>query len=341
VHVEKKRWVQEGGTSMLMFGKLIDYFNSSQSGREKSGLGRWVVMTLKGETTTRIICGYNPYSNDRPNSGMVYHQHRQYLILKCGCLTCPRVKFREDLVEQLQRWRAQGDKLIVCLDANKDVYKKSTGKALTSVDGLAMKEVVGTFMGKQIGPTYFWGSKPVDAVWATLDIQVAGACIMPTGYGIGDHRLFVIDFVASLLIGTSPKRIVQPQTCRLNCKIPGAVEQYNKRLEEKILHHRLIKQLGQVHVSDIPQWEMKQQLDKIDAEGRNYMKNLEKRCRKIKSSRIPFSPKAAKWIHRVQVYKSLLKFVRGRGRNHGNLNRAAYRAGIENPFALTEADILA
>jgi hypothetical protein len=71
------------------------------------------------------------------------------------------------------------------------------------------------------------------------------------------------------------------------------------------------------------------------------MKNLEKRCQKIKSGRIPFSPKAAKWIWRVQVYKSLLKFVRGGRRNRGNLHRAAYRAGIENPFALTEADILA
>jgi hypothetical protein len=71
------------------------------------------------------------------------------------------------------------------------------------------------------------------------------------------------------------------------------------------------------------------------------MKNLEKRCQKIKSGRIPFSPKAAKWIWRTQVYKSLLKFVRGGGRNCGNLHRAAYRAGIENPFALTEADIQA
>ena len=80
---------------------------------------------------------------------------------------------------------------------------------------------------------------------------------MPAGYGIGDRCLFVIDFVASLLIGTSPKRIVRSQTRLLNCKLPGAVEQYNKRLEEKILRHRLIKQLGKVHVSDIPQWEKK------------------------------------------------------------------------------------
>jgi hypothetical protein len=41
------------------------------------------------------------------------------------------------------------------------------------------------------------------------------------------------------------------------------------------------------------------------------------------------------------VYTSLLKFVSGGGRNHGNLCWAVYWAGIENPLTLTEADILA
>jgi hypothetical protein len=59
-------------------------------------------------------------------------------------LTCPCTKFWEDLVSQLQRWREDVDRLIVCLDANKDIYKKSLGKTLTNIDGLAMKEVVGS-----------------------------------------------------------------------------------------------------------------------------------------------------------------------------------------------------
>ncbi len=109
---------------------------------------------------------------------------------------------------QLKRWREQGDKLIVCLYANEAAYRKLIGKALTLIDGLAMQEVVGKFTGRSIGPTYFGGSRPIDAVWATSDVQVAGACIMPTGYGVEDHRLFVVDFVASSLIGLAPKKIV-------------------------------------------------------------------------------------------------------------------------------------
>jgi hypothetical protein len=249
VHTEKKRRIQEGGTSMLMFGKMIDYYDRTQSGRDESGLGRWVVMTLKGDTTTRIVCGYNPCGNDKPNSGTVYHQQRQYWVLKKKCLECPRVKFRNDLVDRLKKWRDQGDKLIVCMDANEDIYRKSIGKALTSVEGLAMKEVVGAFTGKQIGATYFRGSKPIDAVWATADIQVAGACIMPAGYGIGDHRLFVIDFVASSLVGETPRKIVRAQARRLNCKIPGVVERYNKRLESNIRKHRLLERMGDIYHS--------------------------------------------------------------------------------------------
>ncbi len=76
-------------------------------------------------------------------------------------------------------------------------------------------------------------------------------------------------------------------------------------------------------------------------ESKNYMKNSEKRCPKIRSGKIPFSPEAAKWIGRAQVDRLLLKFVRGKGCNKGNLHQLAYWAGIETPFLLSEVDILA
>jgi hypothetical protein len=126
---------------------------------------------------------------------------------KKDCTSCPREKFREQLIAQLKQWREQGDRLIVCLDANKDIHRKAIGKELTDTEGLALREVVGEFTNKKIGPTCFRGSKPIDGVWATLDITVANACIMPVGYGIGNHRLFVIDFHAADLIRyTSDRR---------------------------------------------------------------------------------------------------------------------------------------
>ena len=91
--------------------------------------------------------------------------------------------------------------MIVCMDANEHIYKKSMGKSLTDSQGLAMKEVVGSFTNEPLGATFFRGTKPIDGVWATSDIVVTGACVMPAGYGVGDHRMFVVDFLTSSLVG--------------------------------------------------------------------------------------------------------------------------------------------
>ena len=49
---------------------------------------------------------------------------------------------------------------------------------------------------------FFRGTEPIDGIWATSDVVVINNCVMPTGYGVGDHRLFIIDVLTSLLIGT-------------------------------------------------------------------------------------------------------------------------------------------
>ena len=67
-------------------------------------------------------------------------------------------------MRQLGQWREAGDRLIVCMDANQHIYKKSIGKALVNEEGLGMTEVVGDFTGKQVGATFFRGSDPIDGI---------------------------------------------------------------------------------------------------------------------------------------------------------------------------------
>lgn len=119
--------------------------------------------------------GYNPCGNATKESNTSFQQHHRYFIMHKNSTRSPRSHFREDLVTALMEWRDARDKLIICLDANEDIYKKSIGKALTDKEGLGMKEVVGEAMGKRLGATYFRGSKPIDAIWATEDVKIAGA----------------------------------------------------------------------------------------------------------------------------------------------------------------------
>jgi hypothetical protein len=295
--------VQEGGTSLLLFGALTEQLAHDEPGKEKTGLGRWSVMTLKGDgVQTRIVCSYNPCYNKNPDCSTSYQQHHRYFITKKGNLTCPRIKFREDLVAQLKKWHKEGDRLIVCLDANEHIYKKFIGRALTDIEGLAMQEVVGAFTHQPVGPTFFQGLKPIDGVWATLDISVCNAAIMPAGYGIGDHRLFVVDFSEADVIGISCQNVVCSTSRQLNTKIPRVAAIYARVLEEKVISHRLIERMGTVHWKSKTRASARRNLNKLDKELGQYMRYAESKCHKIKSGRILFSPEASLWIRWMQVY---------------------------------------
>ncbi len=115
---------QQGGTSLLLFGHLTEQLDHNESGKDETGLGHWVVMTLQGDgVRTRVVRGYNPCGNSKLNSSTTYQQHRRYLVTQRKDLTCPRKWFHDDLMAQLARWGQEGDQRVVCLDANENIYK--------------------------------------------------------------------------------------------------------------------------------------------------------------------------------------------------------------------------
>ena len=149
---------------MLLYGPLLDQYSLEHSGKDDTGLGRWVIMLFKGSEgiENRIVCGYNACYNKKMDSRLSYHQQRRYHVLKKKDRTCPRKCLYNDLIRQLQDWREEGDQIILCMDANEDFYKKSLVKSITARDGLNMNEVVGKFTAKKIGATFFRLSKPID-----------------------------------------------------------------------------------------------------------------------------------------------------------------------------------
>ena len=186
-----------------------------------------------------------------------------------------------------------------------------------------MIEVVGTYTGKRIGPTFFRGQLPIDGVWATPDITVSNACIMPAGYGIGDHRLFVIDMHTSTLIGTGPPRARRAASRRLNTRLPNVAKKYAASLEANIIRHRLIEKLGKAHTLGHDKADIQRRINKVDEHGGQFMAHAERICRKLKSGRICFSPESVIWIKREQIYCSLVEYKQGHTKNRGNLKRAA------------------
>jgi hypothetical protein len=79
-----------------------------------------------------------------------------------------------------------------------------------------MQEVVGEFTGEKLGPAFFRGTKPIDGVWATDDLVVIHACVMPVGYGVDNHQMFVVIFQAARPVGEAPFRVKRFSSRRLN-----------------------------------------------------------------------------------------------------------------------------
>jgi hypothetical protein len=170
-------------------------------------------------------------------------------------LTCPNKLFCVHLLHQLAKWRTEGDRIILFMDHNEHTYDGPLGRALANTSGLVLKEAVLQHTGKRTGATFFKGSKPIDGLWVSSKIEIANACIMPFGYGVGNHQMFVLDIMLKSLIRKRPTKIVHPALRRLNSKIPHCIDAYNKSLEDNIVRHRLIEKLHEVHVSNLTQQE--------------------------------------------------------------------------------------
>jgi hypothetical protein len=92
------------------------------------------------------------------------------------------------------------------------------------------------------------------------------------------------------------KKVICPTSRRLNTKIPRVAENYARVLEEKVISHRLIEHMGTAHWMSKSRVLARRRLNKLDKELGHYLCYAEKKCCKIKSGWIPFSPEASLWI---------------------------------------------
>jgi hypothetical protein len=202
-----------------------------------------------------------------------------------------------------------------------------------------LQEAILHHMGTSPGAKFFRGSKPIDGLWVSSNLDVSNACMTPFGYGIGNHCAFILDIPIESLVGVDPVKIVQPAGRQLNSRLPGCSQLYIDSLEGNITQHCLLEQLFEVHTGNYSDEERARRVIIINKEGKAYMWHAEKICRKIKCCRVPFSPEAAIWICQVQVYYSLLRYHKGKIKNRRNLKRAAQQCNIPNPLQLLIQEI--
>ena len=66
----------------------------------------------------------------------MYQQHHRHLINKLKDDSCSHVCFWNDLLRQMKKWRTDGERLILCLDANENIYWGELGRIPFSSEAL-------------------------------------------------------------------------------------------------------------------------------------------------------------------------------------------------------------
>ena len=117
---------QPGGVGMITFGAMSAY---ARAEKDASRLGRAVWTTYEyNDHKFRIITAYRPcdHRNKAPGKrgdrNTVWHQHRRYY--RAQGIQDPNViqLYDEYLFGLIEKWRADGDKVLLLIDANEDVY---------------------------------------------------------------------------------------------------------------------------------------------------------------------------------------------------------------------------
>ena len=136
---------------------------------------------------------------------------------------------------------AQGDRIILMMDANEHVLNGTLCRRLREEDlVLDLEEISQKVWGGQEINTHIDGSKPIDGVWVSCSLEIGGCLILPFSQSVGDHRSMLFEVTSRSLLGVYENRVVRAECRRLNTQTLS-LGRYNAVLERLMATHRLVE----------------------------------------------------------------------------------------------------
>ena len=139
-----------------------------ETGRDETGLGRWVWQKYRGkqDITLRVITAYRPCTSSNAGPSTTHSQQERYFDLK-GDDRTPRKAILDDLKIEIEKWKEEGDQIILLMDVNEDI---NTGSVKMWLHELQLREAITTkHRGNE--ETYNRGSKAIDGIFISASIN--------------------------------------------------------------------------------------------------------------------------------------------------------------------------
>ena len=301
---------QYGGTAVIAMDKLAHCFFKSSS--DFRNLGRWSSMTFRGKAgkITRIVSCYCPVKPTEFHGGSVYTQHVEELQ-KVGIHRCPREQFWIDLKVSIAQWTSDDETLIIAGDFNHNISKCNEKMA-----GTGLKEFITHSHGLNSAPaTHQAGSVPIDGIYISESLLpfVRGGYMGFAQATLSDHRALWIELPLVIFIGYNINDILHPTARRLKLQDPRVVKKYQDTLHHLFVEHNFYEKLAQlvdavVYPLPFDQQSLYEKLDKIRM---HCMQTAEKRCRKLRMGKIPFSSAYKRARDEIDLWSALKKRCQG------------------------------
>ena len=334
---------QPGGTAIIVrdshTGRICG------SGRDPSGLGRWVWVQLRGHhgSRLRIVSAYRPVYNPR-DPGSVWSQQQAFFESQVPSrVVDPRQVFLDDLAEMLAKAHADGDQVLLALDANEPtlwqpdnvVESICTAHQLDNVHFLRHDR-------SSAPPTHNRGSRPIDGMFASATVTGGPCGYFPFGVAPGDHRAVWLDVPLSAIFGVSSRPLSPRIARRLQCHDPRVVRRYLRTLQDFYTHHRVADRTFRLEQSisgPLTEWQA-QEWEALDALRVHGIFLADRKCRKLRTGSVPWSPVLAHALAVHRFWDRLYAASIGRHVSRKYLDRLAHNAGLECPMDMPSEEIL-
>jgi hypothetical protein len=108
--------------------------------------------------------------------------------------------FRTNLISLLCQWKDAGNEIVLLGDFNKNVYSGNLARSLSG-DDLRMHELCQCITGLPLPHTHTRGSVPIDVVFCTAGINGVAVGLLPSRFGVGNHRVFMVNVTSASMLG--------------------------------------------------------------------------------------------------------------------------------------------
>ena len=118
-----------------------------------------------------------------------------------------------------------------------------TGSLTQKLLGLGLTEATHKSWRETPPHTYIDGSKPIDAVYHSHELEITSTMQLSFHEGVGDHRTAIIDISSRSLIGKDLFKVVRQLARKLTSANPKAVKKYTTYVETKLCTRQLCEHL--------------------------------------------------------------------------------------------------